>query len=523
MCFENLACTFEFPYNQCMKKIYLLFLLLLTDSQFLSAQQNNNREFRGVWIATVKNIDWPSKDNLSTEEQKKELILLLDKFKDLNLNAVIFQIRPSADAFYHSKYEQWSKYLTGKNGKAPAPYYDPLAFAIEETHKRGMEFHAWLNPYRAIVDYKEYQSNPLPLTYNKPEWFINYGDNKYFNPGIPDVRKYINKVVADIVQQYDIDAIHFDDYFYPYKIKNQAFPDSLSFKKYGGDFYPNRINDWRRENVNQIISELHRTIKNIKPWVQFGVSPFGVWRNKSLDYEGSDTQAGQTSYDDLYADILHWLEKGWLDYVLPQDYWHIGHKKADYRTVAEWWTLHAYNANLYIGHGLYRLDRKKEHRAWKKKKPTEIEKQLDLNKTLPLISGSVYFSAKVFLNNPLNINKILKEKYYPNPVLPPGLQKGIKYHPEPVNDVEIIKISSRKQRLAWKSMPENAEKEAVKFLIYKFQKGDQVDLDNSDKIVALTGEHHLDFNKKDLKKGSIFVILAVNRNNNISNPVYFRR
>ena len=505
------------------KSLYRYLLILFIFIFYFAEAQQNNREFRGVWIATVKNIDWPSEENLSTETQKKELIQLLDVFKSLNLNAVIFQIRPSADAFYNSKYEPWSKYLTGKSGKAPSPYYDPLAFIIEETHKRGMEFHAWLNPYRAIVDYKEFQSNPLPLTYNKPEWFINYGDNKYFNPGIPEVREYTHKVVADIVQQYDIDAIHFDDYFYPYKIKNEIFPDSLAFKEFGGDFYPDRIDDWRRENVNSIIEDLHHTIKNIKPWVQFGISPFGVWRNKDTDPKGSDTNAGQTNYDDLYADILYWLEKGWLDYILPQAYWHIGHKKADYETIVKWWTHHAYDANLYIGQGLYRLDRKKENRAWKKKKPTEIEKQLDLNKTLPLITGSVYFSAKVFLKNPLNINKILKEKYYQNPVLPPGLQKGIKYHPEPVTDVEILKVSSRRQRLVWKSMPENKEKEAVKFLIYRFEKGDRVDLENSRKIIALTGEHHFDFNKKELKKGSIFVIQAVNRNNNISNPVYFKR
>ncbi len=505
------------------KRNFLIFILLILLFLPHSYAQHKKREFRGVWIATVNNIDWPSSDQLSTEAQKKELIRLLDIFKDLNLNAVIFQIRPSADAFYHSKYEPWSRYLTGQNGKAPQPYYDPLAFAIEETHKRGMEFHAWLNPYRAIVDYREFHSNPFPLTYNKPEWFINYGKNKYFNPGIPDVRKYTNQVVADIVQQYDVDAIHFDDYFYPYKIKNEVFPDSLTFKEFGGEYYPNRLDDWRRHNVNLIIKELYQTIKSIKPWVQFGVSPFGVWRNKKDDPNGSDTHAGQTNYDDLYADILLWLKKGWLDYILPQAYWNIGHKKAGYKSVVEWWSQNNYNTNLYIGHGLYRLNRKKEDRAWRKKKPTEIEKQLDLNRSLPLISGSVYFSAKVFLKDPFNINEILKEKYYQHPVLPPGLPKGIKYHPEPVDELKILKINSKKQRLIWKSLPENNEKEAVKFLIYKFNKGESVNLNNDEKIIALTGEHHFDFNKKEFKKGSVFVVIAVNRNNNISNPVYFKR
>ena len=210
------------------QQTYLIFLLLFI--YHFSFAQIKKREFRGVWIATVENIDWPSSKHLSSDQQKSEIIKLLDLFKSLNFNAIIFQIRPAADSFYNSKYEPWSSYLTGVNDKAPAPYYDPLAFIIEETHKRGMEFHAWLNPYRAIVNYKEFQSNPFRLTYEKSEWFLNYGKNKYFNPGIPEVRNYTNKIVADIVQNYDIDAIHFDDYFYPYKIKGENFPEEDSFK-----------------------------------------------------------------------------------------------------------------------------------------------------------------------------------------------------------------------------------------------------------------------------------------------------
>ncbi len=500
-------------------KPFILFFLLLISFQYAFSQEGKEREFRGVWVATVENIDWPSSKNLSTEKQKEEVLILLDKFKSLNFNAIIFQIRPSADAFYNSKYEPWSAYLTGANDKAPIPYYDPLAFIIEETHKRGMEFHAWLNPYRAIVKYKEYQSNPFRLTYEKSEWFINYGDNKYFNPGLPEVREYTNKIVADIVQNYDVDAIHFDDYFYPYKIKDEQFPDKDSFKEFGGDYYPNQIDDWRRNNVNIIIEELHSTIKTIKPWVQFGISPFGVWRNKSDDPTGSDTNAGQTNYDDLYADILLWLKNDWLDYVLPQAYWRIGHKKADYKTIVNWWSKNNYDTNLYIGQGIYRLDNKKNHRAWKKKNPTEIEKQLNLNQQLTQIQGSVFFSAKSFLKNPLGINQILKSKYYQNPILPPSTNHTKKFIPEPVSHAKFTKVKNKKYRLSWESLPENKEKEAVKFIVYQLDKNESFGSISSSKIKDITGNKFIDLSKKEYKKANIFIIQAVSRNNNISNPV----
>lgn len=504
------------------RKITLLFAFLFL-IQTVNSQIYDEREFRGAWVATVKNIDWPSSKNLDTDQQKKELIKLLDTFNSLNFNAVIFQIRPVADAFYNSKYEPWSEYLTGSNGEKPTPYYDPLAFIIDETHKRGMEFHAWLNPYRAMVDYKESKSNGLNLIDENPEWFVNYGKHKYFNPGIPEVRAYTNKVVADIVQNYNIDAIHFDDYFYPYKINGKNFPDENSFKKYGADFYPNKLDDWRRNNVNQIIEELATTIKSIKPWVQFGISPFGVWKNKSTDPLGSDTEAGQTNYDDLYADILLWLKNGWLDYVLPQAYWFIGHEKADYQTIAKWWAENSYETNLYLGQGVYKLDKQSKKDAWKNNNPTEIGKQIDLNRSIPQIQGSVFFSAKTFLKNTLNINDELKNSYFQNPILPPTIIKSNRQIPEPVFDVEIQKLKKKKYRLCWSSISENKEKEAVKYLIYQFDKGEKVDLENESKIISLTGNKHVDIYKKQLKNTSVFVIIAANRNNNTSKPVRLER
>ncbi len=503
-------------------KPLILFFIFLFVFQYSISQVNNKQEFRGIWVATVNNIDWPSSRSLSTGEQKSEIIKLLDVFKSLNFNAIIFQIRPSADAFYNSKYEPWSSYLTGVNDKLPTPYYDPLAFIISETHKRGMEFHAWLNPYRAIINYTKIQFNPFHLTDKNPHWFINYGKNKYFNPGLPEVRSYTNKVVADIVQNYDIDAIHFDDYFYPYKIEGKAFPDEDSFKKYGGDFYPNNLDDWRRNNVNLIIKELFTTIKTIKPWVQFGISPFGIWRNKSVDLIGSDTNANQTNYDDLYADVLLWLKEGWLDYILPQVYWHIGHEAADYETLVKWWANNNYNTNLYIGHSLYRLGDENQNDAWKQQHPTEIEKQLDLNKSIPQIKGSAYFSAKYIVKNPLDIDGALKKSFYNNPILPPIINQKL-FIPEPVYNLKIAKHKKRKFRLSWESIQENTEKEAVKFIIYQFNKGEKISMKSNSNIVALTGEKYLDIHKKHLKNAKIFIVQAVSRNNNTSNPVRILR
>jgi uncharacterized lipoprotein YddW (UPF0748 family) len=497
---------------------FLIFILLLK-VHFIFSQEALPREFRGVWIATVGNIDWPSEKNLSTEQQKKEILNLLDLFHSLHFNAIIFQVRPAADAFYNSKYEPWSSYLTGENDKAPAPYYDPLAFIIEETHKRGMEFHAWLNPYRAVINYQEFQSKPFPLTYEKSEWFVNYGKNKYFNPGIPEVRAYTNQVVTDIVQNYNIDAIHFDDYFYPYKIKDEDFPDQLTFKDHGGSYYPDHLDDWRRNNINLIIRELYQTIKTIKPWVQLGISPFGVWRNKNQDPRGSATEAGQTNYDHLYADILYWIKNGWIDYILPQAYWPIGHNKVDYKEVVQWWADNSFGARLYIGHSMYRLGEIKEDPAWIKESPTEIEKQLDLNKSLSQIEGSVFFSAKSFIQNPFKIDHILETKYYPFPALQPIANKNVKYVPEAVINAELEKLKNKQFLLHWEAIPENVEKQAVKFLVYQFNDHEEVNLNKASNIISLTGENQLFIPKKDLKEATTFVIIGVSKNNDLSSPI----
>ena len=500
----------------------LLIAMLLCPS--LSRSQSEvtpelKREFRGVWIATVGNIDWPSRKNMSSDEQKKEFVELLDMCGSMNFNAVIVQIRPSADAFYDSSYEPWSRYLTGLSGEPPMPYYDPLAFLVEETHRRGMEFHAWINPYRAVVNYQEYQANPFPLTYEHPEWFVNYGKNKYFDPGVPEVRAYTLKVINEVVKNYDIDAIHLDDYFYPYKLKGEIFQDDQSFEKYGEGYYPEHREEWRRQNVNMIIQELRHEIKSLKPWVQFGVSPFGVWRNGDRDPRGSATYSGQTNYDDLYADITLWMKNGWLDYILPQAYWHIGHLKADYREVVKWWSDNSFGTRLYIGHSLYKMTEEEQDPAWHAKDTTEIEKQLLLNKSMSKVQGSAFFSASTLRKNPLNVRERIARTCFPAAILPAVVDDKVKRVPQPVYEVQLEQAKGKSARLTWQTLPENKEKEAVRYLIQLIGT-EQDGVSNAGRVI-LTGEKHLDLSKKELKEAKAFVIRAVSRNNDVSDPVTF--
>ena len=370
----------------------------------LPAQLNPNYEFRAVWVASVDNIDWPTSKNLSVDAQKAAFIKLLDMHQQNGMNAVVVQIRPAGDALYPSQLEPWSEFLTGKQGKPPIPYYDPLEFMIQETHHRGLEFHAWLNPYRAVFNMKTSSVAPTHLTRLHPEWFLVYGDKKYFNPALPEVKLHTARVVKDIVARYDLDAIHMDDYFYPYRIAGKEFPDKESYQLYGNGM--NKEN-WRRSNVDSIIKLLYLTIRSTNPRVKFGISPFGIWRNKSQDPMGSDTKGGQTNYDDLYADILLWLEKGWIDYVVPQLYWERGHKLADYDVLLDWWNQHSYGKQLFIGQGIYRAG---SNAAWRN--PAELPKQIEALRKYATTHGSVYFNSKVFEKNPNGWNDSLKNNYY---------------------------------------------------------------------------------------------------------------
>jgi uncharacterized lipoprotein YddW (UPF0748 family) len=386
-------------------------LLLLNT---LVCAQGPKVELRAVWVATVDNIDYPSNPTISADVQKAEFIQLLDMHQKNGMNAVVVQIRPAADAFYPSALEPWSQWFTGRQGQAPVPYYDPLQFMIAETHQRKMEFHAWMNPYRAIFNINNSSLAPTHITKIHPEWFLNYGDKKYFDPGNKEVQKYVTAVVKDVVHRYDVDAIHLDDYFYPYRISGKEFPDNISFEKYGRGMSKD---DWRRSNTDSVIVMLSRAIKLENKNCQFGISPFGVWRNADKDPRGSNSKAGQTNYDDLYADILLWLKNGWIDYVAPQLYWEIGHKLVDYNMLIEWWSKNSFGKNCYIGLGIYRAG---SNAAWKDK--TQLTRQIEKLRNTPNVNGMIFFSSKSFEKNPNGWNDSLRLNYFREPATPPKMR-----------------------------------------------------------------------------------------------------
>ena len=385
-----------------MKFYLLLFTILFALGS--TAQIVAKPEFRAVWVATVDNIDWPDSPTIYAHIQKAAFLKLLNMHQRNGMNAVIVQIRPAADAFYPSPFEPWSQWLTGVQGQAPFPYYDPLEFMITETHKRGMEFHAWMNPYRAVFSITNSSITATHITRQHPEWFITYGDKKYFDPGNKDVQRYVTNVVKDVVKRYQVDAVHFDDYFYPYRIAGKEFPDDAKYRQYGNGMSKDT---WRRSNTDSIIVMLGKAIKETNKKCRFGISPFGVWRNASVDSMGSNTKAAQTNYDDLYADILLWLRMGWIDYVTPQLYWEIDHKLADFNTLADWWAAHSYGKDCYIGIGYYRAN---SNAAWKDK--TQLPKQIQKIRSLPALKGMAFYSSKVFEKNPNGWNDTLRLNYF---------------------------------------------------------------------------------------------------------------
>jgi uncharacterized lipoprotein YddW (UPF0748 family) len=492
--------------------IVTLFFLFLCSIMF--SQGHPKREMRAVWVATVKNIDWPSKPGLPVEDQKREMIELLNLVREYNMNTIVFQIRPAADAFYSSSLEPWSQWLTGIQGNAPDPFYDPLGFAISECRKRGIDIHVWLNPYRALVDTAD-TACPGHVTKIHPEWFVTYGKTVYFNPGLPEIRDHVAKVVADIVRRYDIDAIHMDDYFYPYRIAKVNFPDDSSFVKYSRGYSPEKKDDWRRENVDLIIKQLHDSIKSIKPWVEFGISPFGVWRNIENDPSGSLTKAGQTNYDDLFANILLWQKEGWIDYITPQIYWQIGKKVADYAILSDWWSHNAYGSRLYIGQAIYRINPKSVDKEWRTSR--EIIKQVKLNRTFPNIGGSMFFSAKHLRTNPLNVEHKLLKDLYRYPSLPASNNRIVQVVPDSPAGMKISE-SDGMINLAWQK-----GSNVKNFIIYRFMKGKPATTERAENIFRVTSDTNISIPAGSAKERSryYYVITSQSYTNTESEPEYF--
>jgi uncharacterized lipoprotein YddW (UPF0748 family) len=404
------------------KSCILLLLILISSCSIFNSIPQPEREFRGFWVATVVNIDWPKKGNDDVDKKKSDFLKILNFYQDLNFNAAIVQVRTAGDAFYKSDFAPWSRFLTGKEGKPLNTEEDLLQWMIDETHSRGMEFHAWLNPYRATFDLKT-EVLSTEHDYNRhPEWMLKYGKKYYYDPGLPEVQEHMVSIIDEIVTNYDIDAIHYDDYFYPYTIKGEVFQDSISF--YNCGLPDQSLADWRRSNIDSLIEKSHDIIKKRKPWVQFGVSPFGVWKNSSTDPKGSDTKAGQTTYDDLYADPLLWMEKGWLDYIIPQVYWSMDLPAASHRKILDWWSNNTINTNLYIGNGPYKI-RNNSDKSWDNKK--ELPDQISYAREKTIIDGNAFFSAKSLMANNNDVVKHLKKRFYKRQVLPPHLIKSGNY------------------------------------------------------------------------------------------------
>ncbi|MCS7210258.1 MAG: family 10 glycosylhydrolase [Chloroherpetonaceae bacterium] len=492
-----------------MMKIWLAGLSLAAASLGLGQSGPPKCELRAAWIATVDNIDFPSKKGLPADSQRAEFQAMLDSLKALGMNAVIVQVRPAADAFYPSEKEPWSEWLTGVQGKAPEPYYDPLAFMIEAAHKRNLEFHAWLNPYRAVFDIDSSSIAPDHITRRKPEWFFQYGKKTYFNPGLPEVREYIVGIVADLALRYDIDAVHFDDYFYPYHIPDQPFQaDTATFRTYSNGFAS--IDNWRRHNVDLLIEAVHLKLKAIKPKVKFGISPFAVWRNRKDDKKGSDTEAGQPTYDYLYADVRKWLQKGWIDYVAPQLYFAIGFKKVRYDVVLKWWSQNCFGRHLYIGQGAYRIGRDS---LWKN--PSEMPNQLRLNRKNPIVKGSIYFSAKSLLRNPLGIADTLKRSFYATPACVPPMRWKDAVPPNPPRNLVVTKADTTFM-LSWeKPKPARDGDTATYFAVYRFSEKEKVKLSDPRRIVALLRDTVW---HSTAQKSGVYAVTAFDRLHNESKP-----
>ncbi|MCM1517913.1 MAG: family 10 glycosylhydrolase [Pseudoflavonifractor sp.] len=478
------------------KCLFAVMLLMALTAVTLSAEIMPKREFRGAWLQTVYRTDYAKR---TTEENKAFLAGVLDRLQSAGINAVIFQVRPSADAFYDSKVETWSRYLTGKAGTAPSPAWDPLEYMVDECHRRGMELHAWINPYRVTTSSRE--RLPEGHVYHRhPDRFVTYGGKIYFNPGLAENRQYICDVVRDIVKRYDVDAIHLDDYFYPYPIAKKNFPDGAAYRKYGNGM---KLADWRRHNVDMLIEELHGVIRDTKPWVRLGISPFGIWRNKSSHPDGSLT-SGLENYGDLYADVLKWVREGWIDYMLPQVYWELDHKRASYRVLIDWWASHGYGRHMYIGQDVERTMKTPDGAS-----PTQLWAKMSLARGAGDVHGSCWWPGYPVADNLHGIADSLGRSYYAAPALVPPYRWIESREPDAVRDLRFDGIT-----LSWRSSRHHDKaSDVVRYVVYRFDGESDIDTENPAAIVGIVGSPA--YTPRDWTPG-VYVVTAVDRVNNES-------
>lgn len=486
----------------------ILTVALLLAASLCSYSQSEKREFRGAWIQCVNG----QFQGMPTSKMQQTLSQQLDVLQRYGANAIIFQVRPECDALYPSKLEPWSRFLTGTQGKAPSPYWDPLKWMIEQCHKRGMELHAWINPYRAKTKgTSELASSHVAIKH--PGSVFPYDGQFILNPGLPENRKYICDVVDDIVSRYDIDGVHIDDYFYPYPQAGLPIPDQKEFAKYNNGIA--NIADWRRYNVNVFIKELGETIHKRKPWVKFGVSPFGIYRNKRSSAIGSET-TGLQNYDDLYADVLLWANNGWIDYCVPQLYWQIGNKAADYKTLIEWWNKYCAARPLFIGES---VERTVKYADTTNPKNNQMGQKFALHSALGNVKGTVLWYAKAAVDNMGNYGTMLEKHYWRYPALQPTMpfiddkapKKPRKVKPVWTSDGYILFWSAPKGS-GWKD-------EAAKYVVYRFANGERTDTSNPANIITVTDKTLYKLPYNDGSQKYTYVVTALDRMSNESKAV----
>ena len=485
-------------------------LIILFCFQFLmlpTLSAAPKREFRGAWIQCVNG----QFVGLGTTKMQQTLSYQLDELQKDGVNAIIFQVRPECDALYESKIEPWSRFLTSKQGEAPSPYWDPLQWMITECHKRGMELHAWINPFRAKTKVtNELASNNIVI--KRPDLVFPYGGLYILNPAKQENRDYICTVAADIIRRYDVDGLHIDDYFYPYPVAGLPIPDQQDFVNDPKGF--NDIGDWRRNNVNLFIEQLHDTIQSIKPWVKFGVSPFGIYRNKRNDPNGSNTN-GLQNYDELYADVLLWENNGWFDYCVPQLYWEIGHKAADYETLIHWWNENANSRPLYIGED---IERTIKHTDPNNPSQNQMQAKYKLHEEMENVKGTVLWYAKAAVDNVGNYGTMLRNHYWRYPALQPLMPFIDETRPGKPKKIKPVWTSDG-YTLFWQAPKSKSWKdEPVKYVVYRFDNKEKINIDDPSHIVAITNNPWYNLPYVDGKQKYVYVVTALNRLSNESAP-----